>query len=131
MRAELGKALSLPYLSQIERGARPHLTGGSRDLLARFFRVHPGYLVDDPEGFEEGLETHFEPAASDLGEWLALRAEEQRGDPVLYEALLRVASCAEPRAALLALGRAVAADWRPESIMPPHAEAAPAEERSA
>src|SRR5437667_11945764 len=104
MRAELGQALSLPYLSQIERGARPHLTVGSRELLARFFRVHPGYLVDDPDGFEEGLETQIEAAASDLGEWLALRAEEQRGDPELYEALLRVASCPQPRSALPAVG---------------------------
>src|SRR5581483_1258943 len=27
MREELGVSLSLPYLSQIERGSRPHLTG--------------------------------------------------------------------------------------------------------
>jgi transcriptional regulator with XRE-family HTH domain len=115
MRQELGQALSLPYLSQIERGARPHLTASSRDLLARFFRVHPGYLVDDPEGFEEGLETQIGPAPSDLGEWLALKAEEQRGDPELYEALLRVASSSDPRSALLALGRTVAANWGSDS----------------
>src|SRR5918912_1207527 len=57
MRQELGDALSVPYLSQIESGSRPHLTAQSRELLARFFRVHPGYLVSDPEGFAEALST--------------------------------------------------------------------------
>ena len=41
--------LSQSYLSQIESGARPHLTNTTRLLLAKFFKVHPGYLVDDPE----------------------------------------------------------------------------------
>jgi len=52
---ELGKSISQSYLSQIESGARPHLTNSSRMLLARFFKVHPGYLVDDPEGFHTEL----------------------------------------------------------------------------
>src|ERR1700728_4298464 len=44
-----GKAtISQSYLSQIESGARPHLTNTTRLLLAKFFQVHPGYLVDDP-----------------------------------------------------------------------------------
>ena len=50
---ELGKSISQSYLSQIESGARPHLTNSTRMLLARFFKVHPGYLVDDPEGFSD------------------------------------------------------------------------------
>ena len=53
VREEMGVAdgtLSQSYLSQIESGARPHLTNTTRLLLARFFKVHPGYLVDDPEG---------------------------------------------------------------------------------
>jgi hypothetical protein len=36
-------------------GARPHLTNATRMLLAKFFKVHPGYLVDDPEGFHTEL----------------------------------------------------------------------------
>ena len=52
---ELGKSISQSYLSQIESGARPHLTNSTRMLLARFFKVHPGYLVDDPEGFHNEL----------------------------------------------------------------------------
>ena len=60
IRKDLGKSLSQSYLSQIESGARPHLTNSSRMLLAKFFKVHPGYLVDDPEGFQNEL-------ISDLG----------------------------------------------------------------
>src|SRR5436305_7995223 len=52
---ELGKSISQSYLSQIESGARPHLTNSTRMLLAKFFKVHPGYLVDDPEGFTNEL----------------------------------------------------------------------------
>jgi transcriptional regulator with XRE-family HTH domain len=107
MRTELGAALSVPYLSQIEGGSRPHLTAQSRELLARFFRVHPGYLVSDPEGFAESISSPIQSARGDLGEWLASRAEEQRGDPEIYEALLRIASQPEPRATLLALSRAL------------------------
>lgn len=107
MRQDGGEGLSLPYLSQIESGARPHLTGHTRALLARFFRVHPSYLVDDPEGFEETLGSAVEPAAADVGEWLSRRAEEQRSDPDLYEALLRLAAQPDPRAVLLELGRAL------------------------
>lgn len=107
MRAELGAALSLPYLSQIESGARAHLTARSRELLARFFHVHPGYLVSDPEGFEEHLGSPLEGTSTDLGEWLALRAQELRADPEVYEALLRLAVESDPRATLLAVGRAL------------------------
>src|SRR5262245_48211649 len=55
IREELGKTISQSYLSQIENGARPHLTNSTRMLLARFFKVHPGYLVDDPEGYSTEL----------------------------------------------------------------------------
>ena len=47
VREELGGRISQSYLSQLESGARPHMTGSTRLLLARFFKVHPGYLVDD------------------------------------------------------------------------------------
>ena len=50
-----GSKLSQSYLSQIESGAHPHLTNSSRMLLAKFFNVHPGYLVDDPEGYHTEL----------------------------------------------------------------------------
>ena len=109
MRAEVGEGLSLPYLSQIEAGKRPHLTAKTRAVLARFFRVHPSYLVDDPEGFEESIRSAVEPVPADIGEWLSRRAAEQRDDPDLYEALLRLAAQPDPRGVLLAVGRALAA----------------------
>ncbi len=56
LKKEMGSGLSQSYLSQIESGARPHLTNASRMLLARFFKVHPGYLVDDPEGYHTGAD---------------------------------------------------------------------------
>ena len=52
--AETGSKLSQSYLSQIESGARPHLTNTTRQILAGFFKVHPGYLVDDPGGLLAG-----------------------------------------------------------------------------
>ena len=55
IQAETGKKISQSYLSQIERGKRPHMTQSSRTLLARFFKVHPGFLVDDPEGYHTEL----------------------------------------------------------------------------
>lgn len=107
MRDEIGDTLSVSYLSQIESGARPHLTEQSRELLARFFRVHPGYLVSDPDGFAESLTTAVRRTDPDFGEWLAAKAEEHREDPEVYEALLRIASQPEPRATLIALSRAL------------------------
>ena len=56
-----GKSISQSYLSQIESGARPHLTNTTRLLLARFFKVHPGYLVEDPEDFQAELRTEGQP----------------------------------------------------------------------
>src|SRR3712207_8370061 len=45
------------YLSQLESGQRRHLTAPTRELLARFFKVHPGYLVGDPDGYETTIRT--------------------------------------------------------------------------
>ena len=55
LKKEMGNTISQSYLSQIESGARPHLTNSTRMLLATFFKVHPGYLVDDPEGYSTEL----------------------------------------------------------------------------
>jgi transcriptional regulator with XRE-family HTH domain len=50
MRQEIGVSLSQAYLSQLESGRRRHLTSATREALARFYHVHPGYLVSDPPG---------------------------------------------------------------------------------
>jgi transcriptional regulator with XRE-family HTH domain len=100
---ELGKSISQSYLSQIESGARPHLTNDTRMFLARFFKVHPGYLVDDPEGFQNEL-------VSDLGVedkldlWLISGAERFCRDVDLHHALLTVAKHKDSRMCLILLG---------------------------
>src|SRR5437773_1625608 len=74
---DLGGRVSQSYLSQIENGSRPHLTATTRTLLARFFRVHPGYLVDDIEGLPLHLGRHVRSTADDrLDSWLIEGAEE-------------------------------------------------------
>ena len=72
---ELGKSISQSYLSQIESGARPHLTNSTRMLLAQFFKVHPGYLVDDPEGFQNELVSDVGALEDKLDLWLVSGAE--------------------------------------------------------
>src|SRR5246127_665143 len=87
---ELGKPISQSYLSQIESGARPHLTNSTRMLLARFFNVHPGYLVDDPDGYHTELLSPLRVAEDKLDLWLVSGAERFRRDPQLRHALLEI-----------------------------------------
>jgi transcriptional regulator with XRE-family HTH domain len=101
---ELGKSISQSYLSQIESGARPHLTNSSRMLLARFFKVHPGYLVDDPEGYQNELISDVGALEDKLDLWLVSGAERFRRYPELHEALLTVARHADSRLCLILLG---------------------------
>lgn len=103
-RKELGATISQSYLSQIESGARPHLTNATRMLLARFFRVHPGYLVDDPEGYHTELVSDLRAFESKLDLWLIDGAERFHKDPELCEALLRVARYQDSRMCLVLLG---------------------------
>lgn len=95
--------ISQPYLSQIESGARPHLTNSSRMLLASFFKVHPGYLVDDPEGFHAELLSEIRTSEDKLDLWLIAGAERFRRDPALRSALLAVSQHADSRKCLLLL----------------------------
>jgi transcriptional regulator with XRE-family HTH domain len=96
-----GKTISQSYLSQIESGARPHLTNTTRLLLARFFKVHPGYLVEDPEDFQAELRT-VEIGEGKLDLWLIAGAERfGRRDPDLCRALLALANHADSRKCLL------------------------------
>jgi len=86
--AETSTRLSQSYLSQIESGARPHLTNTTRLLLAKFFKVHPGYLVDDPEGYHAELLSDARTLEDKLDLWLISGAERFRRDPELCHALL-------------------------------------------
>jgi transcriptional regulator with XRE-family HTH domain len=103
IRTELKRSLSQPYLSQLESGRRKHLTNTTRLLLAKFFRVHPGYLVDDPEGFQTELMTDLSEQENKLDLWLIQGAERFRRDRALAEALLRVARHEDTRRCVLLL----------------------------
>ena len=96
---ETGSKLSQSYLSQIESGARPHLTNTTRQLLAKFFKVHPGYLVDDPDGYSPELQSELRNVEDKLDLWLVAGAERFRRDPELMQALLVLARHEHSRAA--------------------------------
>ena len=100
IREETGDPISMPYLSQLERGTRTHMTNRTRLLLARFFRVHPGFLVDDPEEFQEHLATPIGDSAQSLPAWLRVGAARFRYDPLVSETLERLATHPEWRKAL-------------------------------
>jgi transcriptional regulator with XRE-family HTH domain len=104
LKKEMGKAISQSYLSQIESGARPHLTNPTRMLLAKFFKVQPGYLVDDPEGYSTELLSELGGVENRLDRWLLDGAEQFHGDPELREALLGVARHEDSRQCMLLLG---------------------------
>lgn len=103
IRRELGQAISQSYLSQIENGARPHLTNKTRSLLAKFFKVHPGYLVNDPEGFHNELLSDVGALEDKLDLWLIQGAERFRNDPEVSRALLNLAKHQDSRRCLVLL----------------------------
>ena len=105
MQDELGESISQAYLSQLESGKRVHLTASSRDLLSRFFKVHPGYLVSDPPDFSTDLLSadlfpENDLPADHLENWLASSASEWADDPPMQAFLTRLASVENPRAYL-------------------------------
>jgi transcriptional regulator with XRE-family HTH domain len=104
MKTEMRQSISQSYLSQIESGARPHLTNATRQLLASFFKVHPGYLVDDPDGFREELITDIRTAEDQLDLWLIEGAERFKRDGEVSRALLRLARHDDSRRCLKLLG---------------------------
>ncbi len=104
LKQEMGRSLSQSYLSQIESGARPHLTNESRMLLAKFFKVHPGYLVDDPEGYHAELMSDLRVMEDNLDLWLISGAERFGRDPEVCHALLQVAKHEDSRKCLVLLG---------------------------
>jgi len=101
--SELDEKIGQAYLSQIEGGSRPHLTSRTRMLLARFFQVHPGYLVDDPEGYHQELVSPVRTLEDKLDLWLIQGAERFSRDSDLRRALLAVAQHPHSRECLLLL----------------------------
>ena len=108
IRSELGETISQSYLSLIEKGTRRHLSQESRQLLATFFKVHPGYLVTDPPGFHTELTSDVAAVETALDRWLGDGAARFAHDPPLAAALERIALHAETRRCLILLGEMIA-----------------------
>jgi transcriptional regulator with XRE-family HTH domain len=104
VRQELRQSISQSYLSQIESGARPHMTQSSRALLAKFFKVHPGFLVDDPEGYHTELTSDLRTTEGQLDVWLLQGSERFVGDPEVSKVLVKAAREKDTRRCLLLLG---------------------------
>src|SRR5215471_7341467 len=98
------KGISQSYLSQIENGTRPHMTQSSRSLLAKFFKVHPGFLVDDPEGYHTELVSDLRTTEGKLDVWLLQGSERFASDPEVSEVLLKAAREKDTRQAFILLG---------------------------
>jgi transcriptional regulator with XRE-family HTH domain len=111
IRQELGKgrgakgaSISQSYLSQIENGARPHMTQSSRGLLAKFFKVHPGFLVDDPDGYHTELASDLRTTEGQLDVWLLQGSERFASDPEVSSVLIKAAREKDTRRSFLLLG---------------------------
>jgi transcriptional regulator with XRE-family HTH domain len=104
VRKELGKPISQSYLSQIESGHRPHMTQATRALLARFFKVHPGFLVDDPKGFHAELTSDLRTTEGQLDVWLLQASERLAADPEVSATLVKLAREKDTRSCVLLLG---------------------------
>jgi transcriptional regulator with XRE-family HTH domain len=107
IKAELNETISQSYLSLIENGSRRHLSNESRQLLARFFKVHPGYLVSDPPGFQTELASEVAATETQLDRWLVDGATRFAQDPALGGALERLAAHANTRRCLILLGEMI------------------------
>ena len=97
MQEELGVRISQAYLSQLERSKRLHLTASSRDVLARFFKVHPSYLISDPPDYSTDLLTDMEQDTDRLGTWLSASAQEWYAEPTIHDFFQRLADSEDPR----------------------------------
>jgi transcriptional regulator with XRE-family HTH domain len=104
VKKELRKSISQSYLSQIESGTRRHMTQATRALLAEFFKVHPGFLVDDPPGYHTELTSDLRTTEGQLDVWLLQGSEHFAGDPDVSEVLLKAARQPDTRRCFLLLG---------------------------
>ena len=120
---EKGPSISQSYLSQIENGARPHMTQSSRALLAKFFKVHPGFLVDDPEGYHAELTSDLRTVEGQLDVWLLQGSEKFANDPEVSHVLIKAAREKDTRRCFLLLGAILdtpgLADRLLEALRPP------------
>ena len=104
IKAETGGSISQSYLSQIEGGKRPHMTQSTRTLLANFFKVHPGFLVDDPDGYHTELTSDLRTTEGQLDVWLLQGSERFAADREVSEVLIKLAREKNTRGCVLLLG---------------------------
>lgn len=104
IRREQKKAISQSYISHLESGSRPHMTQSTRSLLAKFFKVHPGFLVDDPEGYHTELTSDLRTVEGKLDVWLLQGSERFASDPEVSEVLIKAAREKDTRRCFLLLG---------------------------
>ncbi len=104
VRKEQGKSISQSYISQIEGGSRRHMTQSSRTLLAKFFKVHPGFLVDDPDGYHTELVSDLRTTEGKLDVWMLQGSERFASDPEVSEVLIKAAREKDTRRCLILLG---------------------------
>jgi hypothetical protein len=79
------------------------MTNTSRELLARFFRVYPGFLVDDPPGYSRELQSELRMADATVDSWLFAGTDQFSADAELSSALRIIAQEDDSRTALLLL----------------------------
>jgi hypothetical protein len=79
------------------------MTQSSRTLLAKFFKVHPGFLVDDPEGYHTELTSDLWTTEGKLDVWMLQGSERFASDPEVSETLIK-AQEKDTRRCLLLLG---------------------------
>jgi transcriptional regulator with XRE-family HTH domain len=99
-----GKSISQSYISQIEGGTRPHMTQSTRSLLAQFFKVHPGFLVDDPKGYHTELTSDLRTTEGQLDVWLLQGSERFASDSEVSEVMIKAAREKDTRRCFLLLG---------------------------
>ena len=104
IRKEMGKGISQSYISQIESGSRRHMTQSSRSLLAKFFKVHPGFLVDDPEGYHTELTSDLRTVEGKLDVWLLQASERFASDKEVSDVLIKLARERDTRKSFLLMG---------------------------
>jgi transcriptional regulator with XRE-family HTH domain len=104
VRKEQSQSISQSYVSQMESGTRPHMTQSTRSLLAKFFKVHPGFLVDDPPGYHAELTSDLRTTEGKLDVWLLQGSERFASDPEVSEVLIKAAREKDTRRCLLLLG---------------------------
>src|SRR5439155_13475111 len=98
------KSISQSYITQNENVSHLHMTHASRSLLAKFFKVHPGFLVDDPEGYHTELTSDLRTVEGKLDVWLLQGSERFANDPDLCDILIKAARQTDTRKCILLLG---------------------------